>query len=331
MTNHPNRSRVRCSKMVARETRYHGPSNVRGSRVSARANRPLHGLWSLWDMLELKGDDFYQATTRLVQTISFIDARHKDEDSHFHDEKRLKPQDRKFLLEHITEINKHLETLSARVSLLTSQDAETAIKNDACTWRHARSHLGSISANLRRELSLVTLLVLSEKEKSFYGEAQLFGEAAFSNFPSANSDIYEAGACLALGRSTACVMHLNRVLECGLETLAHALGVEKQTDWGAYLRKIEKELDARSAAAGKRSADEQFYAEAGANFNRLRVAYRNPTMHPDKSYSSDRAEQILDAVKAFMAHLATRLCEEPEAGQVASLEAACSTAWPLCS
>ena len=102
-------------------------------------------------------------------------------------------------------------------------------------------------------------------------------------------------------------MHLNRVLECGLSTLAGTLDIEQQTDWGAYLRKMERALDERTKAAGKRSEDEQFYAEAAANFNRLRVAYRNPTMHPDKSYPSDRAEEILLAVKSFMNHLASRI------------------------
>ena len=42
----------------------------------------------------------------------------------------------------------------------------------------------------------------------------------------------------------------------------------------AYLRKIGAELDARAKASGARTADEQFYAEAAANFDRLRRAFR---------------------------------------------------------
>lgn len=143
----------------------------------------------------------------------------------------------------------------------------------------------------------------------YYNNPRLFGASVFSAFPSANDDIFEAGMCLALSRSTACVMHLNRALECGLAALAKTVGVGKQNDWGKYISKIDSEIEARTKTSGARSADEQFYAEASANFDRLRRAYRNPTMHPEKTYSEDRAEEILIATKSFMAHLATRLSE----------------------
>lgn len=143
----------------------------------------------------------------------------------------------------------------------------------------------------------------------YYDNARLFGDEVFDRFSSANDDIYEAGMCLALERATACVMHLMRVLEAGLAALAKAVGVTNKNDWGAYLRGIGTELDARAKISGARSADEQFYAEAAANFDRLRRAFRNPTMHPEKSYSQERAEEILLATKSFMTHLATRLSE----------------------
>jgi len=148
-----------------------------------------------------------------------------------------------------------------------------------------------------------------EKFTKYFEHQQLFGDEVFNAFPSANDDIYEAGTCLALERATACVMHLNRALECCLAALAKAVGIPKQNDWGSYVREMSKGLDARAKAAGARSADEQFYAEAAANFDRLRRAYRNPTMHPEKIYSQDQAEEVLLASKAFMVHLATRLSE----------------------
>jgi hypothetical protein len=79
--------------------------------------------------------------------------------------------------------------------------------------------------------------------------------------------------------------------------------------WGSYIRKINDELTARMKIAGARSSDEQFYAEANAHFDSLRRAYRNPTMHPDKSYSVERAEDVVLATRSFMAHLATRISE----------------------
>ncbi len=150
---------------------------------------------------------------------------------------------------------------------------------------------------------------LNHKFIDYYENQKLFGQTVFDGFSSANDDIYEAGACLALERPTACVLHLMRVLEAGLAALAKTVGVTKQNDWGRYLKEIDAELERRAKAAGARSADEQFYTEAAVNFDRLRRAYRNPTMHPDKSYSQDRAEEILLAVKSFMTHLATKISE----------------------
>ena len=143
----------------------------------------------------------------------------------------------------------------------------------------------------------------------YYEQVKLFGDGVFTNFPSANDDIEEAGTCLALERATACVLHLNRALEVGLRALAATLGVSKKNDWGSYIREIGIELSARMKTASVRSPDEQFYAEAVSHFDSLRRAYRNPTMHPEKSYSVDRAEEILLATKSFMSHLAARISE----------------------
>ena len=167
----------------------------------------------------------------------------------------------------------------------------------------------TVKRTMHQELLNRVFVEPEPRYKGYYEQSELFGREVFNAFPSSNSDIYKSGMCLALERATACVMHLNRALECGLAALAKAVGVSKQNDWGRYIEAIGKELDTRTKAAGARSADEQFYAEAAANFDRLRRVYRNPTMHPEKTYSQERAEEILQAVRSFMAHLATRLSE----------------------
>jgi hypothetical protein len=177
---------------------------------------------------------------------------------------------------------------------------------DADKLRH---DLGDLINRVADDFASKHLLVLDQKYSTYFDQAKLFGNDVFNNFPSANDDIIEAGTCLALNRSTACVMHLMRVLEVGLSVLAGTLNVTKQNDWGSYLREIDKELATRIKASGARSADEQFYAAAAASLDNMRRAYRNPTMHPEKTYSSDRAEEILQSVKSFMIHLATKLHE----------------------
>ena len=57
---------------------------------------------------------------------------------------------------------------------------------------------------------------------------QLFGDDVARAFPSSKGDIDEAGKCLALDRGTACVFHLMRILEIGLQLLAAKLGISLQ-------------------------------------------------------------------------------------------------------
>jgi len=147
------------------------------------------------------------------------------------------------------------------------------------------------------------------KYKPYFENSKLFGEVVFNAFTSANDDITEAGTCLALERGTACVMHLMRVVDCGLAALAKALGVAKQNDWGRYLNKISEELKKRYELSGARSEPEQFYSEVAITMDQMRRAWRNPTFHVEKSYSLDRAEVILRSVQSFMMHLAKEVSE----------------------
>lgn len=143
----------------------------------------------------------------------------------------------------------------------------------------------------------------------YFENPKLFGEQVFTSFPSATDDIAEAGTCLALERSTACVMHLMRATEVVLKALASSVGIGRQGDWGTYIREIYRELERQAKAAGAQSADHQFYGEAAAQIDNVKRAWRNPSMHVDKSYSQPRAEEILLATKSLMSHLAARISE----------------------
>jgi hypothetical protein len=169
--------------------------------------------------------------------------------------------------------------------------------------------LNRLEDECRRQL----MIMIDPTHISYISNPQFFDpEDAAANkvsvqFPSAAEDIAEAGKCFALGRSTASVMHLNRAVEAGLIALATALGVTRQNDWGKYLTGIDNALQAKLKASGARSPDEQFYAEVHITFDAVRRAWRNPTMHVDKTYTMERAEEIIFAVRGFMRHLATKL------------------------
>jgi hypothetical protein len=256
---------------------------------------PIHGLWSLWDMLILDAEQFISLLHTLLSTELMARGQ-----------KGPLPSDRQTtLLDFADTVKKRCEELELWVSARTADNMIGSADSSERVHDSIRQVTNSITLELqgRQFYGVITRFL------GYHDKPQLLGEDVFNNFPSAKYDIYEAGMCLAFERPTACVMHLMRVLETGLTVLAETLGLSKQNDWGSFLRKIDAELNERAKTSGARSADEQFYAEAAINFDRMRRAWRNPTMHPDKSYSQDRAEEILISVRSFMAHLATKLHE----------------------
>lgn len=260
-----------------------------------------HGLWSLWEMM--KDVELGEIISNLHSLVSLTSLSTIRDDNY---RASLLP----LINERLNSLLPHFEKLELVVPTQYVRDALELIRlKRKIDYQQLERITNSIVHTAQIECKRRAFFELSPDMARYYNAEYLFGKEVFDNLPSANDDIFEAGACLALGRPTACVMHLNRALECGLTALASNLGIEKKNDWGAYLRAINAELDKRAANAGARSEDEQFYAEAAQNFDRMRRAWRNPTMHPDKTYTQARAEEILLAVKSFMAHLATRLVE----------------------
>src|SRR5205823_5048579 len=152
-----------------------------------------------------------------------------------------------------------IEEISENLELPVTGATARNMLGRADTSEKLRTAMLQIGNTLFMELDKRKFYGPLERYTKYFEPEQLFGAEVFNNFASANDDIYEAGTCLALERATACVMHLMRVLEAGLAALAKAVGISKQNDWGAYLRKIGAELDARAKASGARTADEQFY------------------------------------------------------------------------
>jgi hypothetical protein len=134
----------------------------------------------------------------------------------------------------------------------------------------------------------------------------LFGQQVDDAFPTANIDIIEAGKCRALSRWTASVMHLMRVLETGLQTLATHVGCAHQNNWNDTLNQIENALRGVQKKTDGKEA-EQWAAEAGTHLRFIKNAFRNHVMHPLENYDEERAISVFENTKSFMQHLAIRV------------------------
>jgi hypothetical protein len=136
----------------------------------------------------------------------------------------------------------------------------------------------------------------------------------FDSFPSVRYDSLEAFKCYAVGRNTACVFHLMRVLEIGLSSLAKHFGVSFQhANWERVINDIQKaigEIDKAPNRPTNWRDDREFYSQCASHFRVIKDAWRNYTAHARGKYDADECSDILTGVRAFMQKLATRLRDE---------------------
>jgi hypothetical protein len=117
----------------------------------------------------------------------------------------------------------------------------------------------------------------------------------------------EAGTCFALGRYTASVYHAMCALEPAIASLAKKMKVQhSERRWKTVLDEVGKAIrvaqtQAKGAARTRRL---DFLAEAAEQFNWIKDAWRNHTMHARAKYDRGTSESILEHVQGFMEHMA---------------------------
>lgn len=170
-----------------------------------------------------------------------------------------------------------------------------------------------LSSNIQKEASLKLFFSLDTEKSKHYQSIDAFGEKVADQFPSASYDVSEANRCYAVGRNTACVFHLMRVLESGLAALAKQFNCPyDHTNWETIILRIEKEItniDKNPNRPASWKDEREFYSQCASHFRVLKDAWRNYTAHVRGKYDEQEALDMLGNVRGFMQKLATRLHE----------------------
>ncbi|MDR3538694.1 MAG: hypothetical protein P4L71_19520 [Acetobacteraceae bacterium] len=160
----------------------------------------------------------------------------------------------------------------------------------------ALAALVEVEARLNDELAFVRLVPMATPAWIEADPDAPFGQAVADRFPSSAYDIDEAVRCLALRRSTAAMLHAMRIVQAGLEALSNLAGLEGPVPaWSA-------------AVAGLRQAEDR-HPGAAAALDTLRRRWRSPGWLPAAKYTEEEADQVLQALAAFMRIVATA-CDE---------------------
>jgi hypothetical protein len=162
---------------------------------------------------------------------------------------------------------------------------------------------GNLAAHIRAEMKQVEFLTVDKPK--FYGNSSLFDSVVTDIFPQLTYDVVEAGNCLALNRTTACVFHLMRIMEFGVQRLGDKLKVPlvNETVWQKIMDQVNARIKIMPEKPAAKKRMKELYADVAGHLYNVKVAWRNTVMHPKRTYTPEEAERLFEAVKSFMAIL----------------------------
>ena len=214
-----------------------------------------------------------------------------------------------------------LAELEARLTISEVDRFIDRLESYAITVSEFSYFVKSVRLRLQDEMSSTNLLALNSEDQNYFSpRSPLFGDLIPEKFPTNGEfELDEAAKCLALGRPTAAVFHLMRLMEVGIRALARCLQIPDplkpaERNWGHIIGEIKKRIDARWPTAATRAhGDGALFEQLHASLDAVRNPWRNATMHVESKYTDDQAKHILIAVKGFMEKLASRTDENGEA------------------
>jgi hypothetical protein len=216
-----------------------------------------------------------------------------------------------FLMVQATGLAEIIETKARKMELESVfQKAERIRVMINQPWPSAESLAGDIAElrdRLQDALKSRAFLEVPPNLVNYYNARLVFGQAVVNKFPKLNHDLAEAGKCFSLGRDTACVFHLMRVMEHGVQRLGTKLRVKinpMTEPWHKILCHVNKQIGAMPIGTTRQKKKQARYAGASAHLDNVRIAWRNEVMHPKAQYSPLETRDIIGHVAIFMKDLA---------------------------
>jgi hypothetical protein len=206
------------------------------------------------------------------------------------------------ILSVLTSVEKNCEDIGLKLAVQAVRDYRAELESGRIkTYTDASEAIATLDKIITLQLREQLFMFIPPDRAAFYAEPQLFGEAVNKRFSRCQYDIEESGNCYAAGRGTACAFHLMRVMEIAVQEFG-ALGIAltNEKNWQNILDEINK------AIKGLPRKDTRTIAlsQAAAHLYNVKVAWRNPTMHPKITYALEEAADLISTVKAFLNELA---------------------------
>ena len=158
----------------------------------------------------------------------------------------------------LSTLQMHCEALNLSVTEQLLAGIAKDLEHVTITRELVAARLAELNRCFVSELKSKTFFYIPSEKAKYYSDllvelpapfqkpkipAPPLGTEAPKAFPSIAYDAKEAGNCFALGRNTACVFHLMRVLEIGLGAFGAVFGVSlAHTNWAPAIEQIESKI-----------------------------------------------------------------------------------------
>lgn len=282
----------------------------------------LFTIVSLWDMIQLEVHHLLGSISHLASVEKFLSIQRRSMIENA--AKDGQPYFTQVSIDQLVDISvcaQRLNAIAATLDMPAGQAGSARLEKEVeklvpyasqLTPAHLTplvQYIANLISTVHDELEARLLFVVEPSQASYYSDdALLFGETVNDAFPSASQEICDAGKCRALGRWTACVLHLMRALEPALNALARHVTVDPDQNWNTALNQIDAKLKEITRATDGAEA-EQWASEASAHFRVIKNAWRNHAAHGRARYDKEQAIAIYDNVRFLMRTLAARLVE----------------------
>jgi hypothetical protein len=182
----------------------------------------------------------------------------------------------------------------AKIQWINQRRASTGWQS----WHQLKSDLVELRQLIYTHINTTQVFLLPSDKLTFYNGTGLFDPAVVATCTEAAVDIAEAGKCFALGRRTATVFHLMRIMELGVMRFAQKLSitVNPRDTWGAILNSIDQAINKMPTATPAEREQQTAFQGLRASLHAVKEAWRNPTMHPKATYDEQEAREIFDLV-----------------------------------
>ena len=211
----------------------------------------------------------------------------------------LPPDWQNSVLSIFASVEKHCESIGLKLAAQAARDYREDLECGRLqTYSDASQAVTTLDKIIMLELRENLFMFISPDRATFYAKPQLFGEAVNKRFSRSQYDIEESGNCYAAARGTACAFHLMRVMEVAVQEFGTTLGLmlANEKNWQRILDEINGAI---KVCPGK---DERTIAlsQAAAHLYNVKVAWRNPTMHPKIIYTLEEAANLIATVRTFL-------------------------------